>query len=82
MDAKLNALAVAPELNEDLHSASTAINSSLEPPSRTVGIRASRSMVAHTDINLHTFAARSNGETEQTHLPFVRCGASSSLFGP
>jgi AhpD family alkylhydroperoxidase len=66
MEAKLNALAVAPELMKLWHSASTAINSSLEPPlTELVGIRASQINGCANCINLHTLAARSHGETEQ-----------------
>ena len=66
MTARLDPFAAAPSLVKEWHRASVTIVSSLEPKLRElVEIRASQINGCANCINIHTVAARDNGETEQ-----------------
>jgi AhpD family alkylhydroperoxidase len=66
MTARLDPLAAAPSLVKEWHRTSVTLVSSLEPGLRElVEIRASQINGCANCINLHTVAARDNGETEQ-----------------
>jgi AhpD family alkylhydroperoxidase len=66
MTARLDPIAIAPSLMREWHRTSMALVSSLEPGLRElVEIRASQINGCANCINIHTVAARENGETEQ-----------------
>ena len=66
MTAKLDPIAVAPELMKTWLRASTTIASSLDPAlAHLVEIRASQINGCANCINMHTVYAREKGETEQ-----------------
>jgi AhpD family alkylhydroperoxidase len=66
MAPKLDLLHAAPSLTRHWFSASAAINASLEPGLvHLVEIRASQINGCANCLNMHTAAARENGETEQ-----------------